>query len=427
MSKNIAQKITKACKNTQESPKKLENSELATPFYNMGVTVSDPRLQSDQFTFPRKLENSKMIMTEKGAVPVLHSVPCDEYGFASLDWVTFSVCHETLGSEYVFIDPETIEETLTYGIEVWLDQHLYEIFGFGLGQKREKGMHFYKFSYELQDSLGMVLYGHSSRRIAIQINGTGCALARKGWEQRLYRFLTTFAKKPKLNRVDLAHDDFTGEHLTVDLADHWDDQGGFWCGGRDPNIHKFGNWKRPNGRGRSFCVGDRTSSKYARIYERGKKEGDCLSLWTRAEVELKANDRYIPFDILLEPSKYFIGSYPCFEWLAKQLEKDFITPEKTEIVKKQSQMNWDQAIEITKVQFGKYIRQFAKVYEPSELITMLSSSKDEVPKRLKFSHAAVIQSLRIKKPIKSHSDELPLFVGVPLVNQSSYKEFIHAI
>ena len=139
------------------------------------------------------------------------------------------------------------------------------------------------------------------------------------------------------------------------------------------------------------------------------------------------NDRYIPFDILLEPSKYFIGSYPCFEWLAKQLDKDFITPEKTEIVKKQSQMNWDQAIEITKVQFGKYIRQFAKVFEPSELIAMLSSSKDEVPKRLKFSHAAVIQSLRINKPIKSHSDELPLFVGVPLVNQSSYKEFIHAI
>ncbi len=24
-------------------------------------------------------------------------------------------------------------------------------------------------------------------------------------------------------------------------------------------FHKFGNWKRPNGRGRSFCVGDRTS------------------------------------------------------------------------------------------------------------------------------------------------------------------------
>ncbi len=114
----------------------------------MGVSVSDSRLQSDQYTFPRKLENSKMIMTEKGAVPVLHSVPCDEYGFASLDWVTFSFCHETLGSEYAFIDPEKVEETLTYGLEVWLDHHLYEIFGFGLGQKREKGMHFYKFSYE---------------------------------------------------------------------------------------------------------------------------------------------------------------------------------------------------------------------------------------------------------------------------------------
>lgn len=39
MFNNIAQKTDKACKNTQESPKKLENSELATPFYNMREKV----------------------------------------------------------------------------------------------------------------------------------------------------------------------------------------------------------------------------------------------------------------------------------------------------------------------------------------------------------------------------------------------------
>jgi len=424
---NLVQKTTIACENTQESPQISLNSDFPTPFYNMGVSVSDSRLQSDQFTFPRKLDNQRMIMTEKGAVPVLYSVPSDEYGFASHDWVTFSFLQDTLGAEFSSIDPEHAEETLTYAVEIFLDQHLYEIFGFGLLQKREKGMHFYKFSYELQDNLGMVLYGHNSKRIAIQINGTGCALARKGWEQRLYRFLSTFAQRPKLNRVDLAHDDFTGEHLSVDLANEWDSKSGFWCGGRQPNVHHFGNWKRPTGKGRSFCVGDRTSSKYLRIYERGKKEGDCLSLWTRAEVEFKANDRHIPLDILLEPSKYFIGAYPCFQWLAKQLEQDFITPEKTEIIKKQSVINWDRAIEITKEQFGKYIRQFSKVFEPNELIAMLSSSKDEVPKRLKFSHAAVIQSVRLNQPIKSSLDELPLFVGVPGVNNSSYKEFINAI
>lgn len=39
MKKSIAQKTNKACKNTQESSKKLENSELATPFYNMREKV----------------------------------------------------------------------------------------------------------------------------------------------------------------------------------------------------------------------------------------------------------------------------------------------------------------------------------------------------------------------------------------------------
>ena len=39
MKKSIAQKTTKACKNTQESLKKSENSELATPFYNMREKV----------------------------------------------------------------------------------------------------------------------------------------------------------------------------------------------------------------------------------------------------------------------------------------------------------------------------------------------------------------------------------------------------
>ena len=95
--------------------------------------------------------------------------------------------------------------------------------------------------------------------------------------------------------------------------------------------------------------------------------------------------------------------------------------------KKQSEISWNKALEITKIQFGKYIRQFAKFYEPDELIQVLSSDKDEVPKRLKFSHVAVIQSIRSQQPIETHLDELPLFVGVPLVNQSSYKEFIHAI
>ena len=104
-----------------------------------------------------------------------------------------------------------------------------------------------------------------------------------------------------------------------------------------------------------------------------------------------------------------------------------ISPQKTEVVKKQSKINWDKSIEIVKEQFGKYIRQYAKIIEPSELVQMLSSDKDEVPKRLEFSHKAVMQSIRIKQPISNTSDDLPLFVGVPHLTSNPYKENQNAI
>ncbi|WBX39587.1 hypothetical protein [Acinetobacter schindleri] len=109
------------------------------------------------------------------------------------------------------------------------------------------------------------------------------------------------------------------------------------------------------------------------------------------------------------------------------MQQDFITAEKTEVVKKQSKINWDKSIEIVKEQFGKYIRQYAKIIEPSELVQMLSSDKDEVPKRLEFSHKAVMQSIRIKQPISNTSDDLPLFVGVPHLTSNPYKENQNAI
>ncbi len=55
----------------------------------MGVSTLDPRLQYDEFTFPRRLDNSKMVLTEKEMFQFYISVPCDEYGIASHNWITF--------------------------------------------------------------------------------------------------------------------------------------------------------------------------------------------------------------------------------------------------------------------------------------------------------------------------------------------------
>lgn len=384
--KEFVQKVGKTLQNTKE---------LVPPFYNMGVTDAQPT--PENYAFPRHLDNYKLISTPQGVVPVLRAVSCDG-GLAGHDWVTFSFEAEALGKKYGQIPPEHIEEALGDAIQTNLDQILFEIFGFGIAQKRKSGMHFYKYGFDLQDNLGIVLYGHKSNRISVQINGTGCALARKGWNEQLHDFLTKSTKSPKLNRVDLAFDDFEGEFIDLERVDQWDDQDLFWCGGKHSEICHFGDWKRINGKGRTITVGSRKSGKYGRFYERGKKEGDSLSLWVRAEIEFKSTDRHIPLDILLYPSQYFKGSYPALEMLADTIG-DYSTPEKTEIVKKQAVINLDKAIAITKHQFGKYIRQFRKIYDDSDLLNLISSSKDEMPKRLIFPQSAVNQSLRINQPV----------------------------
>lgn len=410
----FVQKISNSAQNTAES----------TPFYNIGV--ADTQTQSESWAFPRHLDNYKLISTPEGVVPALRTVPIAN-SIVGLDWVTFSFCQSTFGEKYVHLQPEQVQLSIGDAIETWLDQLLFEIFGFGVAQKREKGMHFNKYGYDLQDGLGIVLYGHNNKRITVQINGTGCALARKGWNEQLYKFLKSQAKSPKLNRVDIALDDFESEFVSVDLADQWDSQDLFWCGGRNSEINHLGDWKRINGKGRTLTIGNRSSSKFLRFYERGKKEGDSLSLWTRAELELKSSDRYLPLDVLLSPSTYFKGAYPALEALANRLN-DFVAPEKCDLIKKQANINVDKALEVLKTQFGKYIRQFRKFINDEDLLNLISSDKDVVPKRLNFSHAAVMAALRLNQPIQATTDdEFPLFVGVPLLNQSQYKEFIHAI
>lgn len=408
----FVQKISKTAQNTAES----------TPFYNIGV--ADTQHASESWAFPRHLDNYQLISTPQGVVPVLRCSPIDN-NIVGLDWVTFSFCQSTFGDKYVQLQPEQVELSIADAIETWLDQILFEIFGFGIAQKRDKGMHWNKYGYDLQDNLGVVLYGHNNKRITVQINGTGCALARKGWNEQLYKFLKVQAKTPKLNRVDIAFDDFESEWVSVDLADQWDSQEMFWCGGRNSEVNHLGDWKRINGKGRTLTIGNRSSSKFLRFYERGKKEGDSLSLWTRAELELKSTDRYLPLDVLLSPSTYFKGAYPALEALCNKLN-EFVAPEKCELVKKQATINVDKALEIVKHQFGKYIRQFRKFINDEDLLNIISSDKDVVPKRLNFSHAAVMAALRLDQPIQANTDNSSFF-RVPLVNQNQYKEFIHAI
>ncbi|MDO8933114.1 MAG: replication initiation factor domain-containing protein, partial [Rhodocyclaceae bacterium] len=144
------------------------------------------------------------------------------------------------------------------GVPVTDDQLIIEvsiycesIFGFGITAKRDKGANFYHRSWELGEGLGMVCYGGQRDTVLISLSGEGCGAAKPGWENRLYQFLEHQAKRPRITRVDLAHDDFNGSRYSCDKAVADFDAGLFNAGGRTPDIEQRGNWKTHNGKGRT--------------------------------------------------------------------------------------------------------------------------------------------------------------------------------
>ncbi|WP_149931351.1 replication initiation factor domain-containing protein [Acinetobacter soli] len=359
----------------------LKNKALSTPINKMGVTKFDtqpqdadlPIFQHSLYTIPR----THMILTNDGVKHVEYRMPA-ENEIAVIDWVNFTFGIETMGDKY-WQDDEYILDAHRYTAAIdSLEADLEHIFGFTTSSCRNSGLNFYQQSYVLGEDFGFICIGGQRNTVLIMINGRGCNFAKSGWELRLYNFLVTKAKRPKLTRVDIAHDDFEGKHISVDWGNMQDGLGGFQLGNRAPNIEHKGNWRRPNGKGRTLCIGSRDSGKYLRLYEKGRAEGDPNDNWQRAEVEFKSIDRVLPFDMLLAPSEFFIAAYPCFRDLAQHLQ-----PERIETISKTAQINFQTAIENLKHQYGKYINIFKEVFEPEELINLISCSDPlAYPKRL---------------------------------------------
>lgn len=218
-----------------------------------------------------------------------------------IDWVNVT-CHEVSfrwGSQSV-TDEQIVQD---------VSARCESIFGFGITEKRDRGANFYRTSYTLGDKYGLVCYGGQRDTVLIMLNGEGCTAARHGWERRLFEFLQQ-ATQGRITRLDLSHDDITGQHFTPESLETAYDEGLFNCGGRNPDIELRGNWKNPNGKGRTLYVGNRTNGKFFRGYEKGRQLGCESSPWMRLEVEFKSVDRVIPFDALLKPSDYFAAAYP---------------------------------------------------------------------------------------------------------------------
>jgi phage replication initiation protein len=207
--------------------------------------------------------------------------------------------------------------------------------------------------------------------------------AKEGWEHRLNQFLRVKAVRPVLTRVDLAHDCFEGDYVSVDIADRWFDEDGFTCAYRPPSHEYRGNWKRPDGKGRSLYIGKRKNGKLCRVYEKGREQGDELSEWTRVEVEFRNTGRVIPLDVLLDPSSFFIGAYPCLQLISKEH-----SPERIACKAKAAHINVDACIGHIKRTYGKHLKVLRGIFGDLDLLTKVEADTDEWPQRLKVADYA---------------------------------------
>lgn len=380
------------------------------PINNMGENLvgADDHADSGHWSSVSEedLGEVSLVMTDSGKIKSVMVRRPSATQACVVDWVNFTVLEDTFfktARQQLVTDDQIIEEA---------SRQFEKVFGFGITDKRDRGMNFYRESWVLGDGMGFVCFGGQRATMLVTLTGQGCQNAVAGWEKRLFDFLSNVALRPSISRLDLAHDDIEGAYLSVDWAADQYKLGGYTqkAGGRPPNIERVGNWDRPTGKGRTLTIGLRTSSKFCRFYEKGKKEGDKSSLWCRCEVEFKNTNTVIPFDALLNPTDFFAAAYPCFSHFVQ-----VATPQRMEVKKKVAQVVMEACIEVTKHQFGKYIRVFRELYGDKEALDLITNTDEDYwPKRM--------------KPLTSDATSGPTPVHrLPPVRVPSFMDFITTV
>lgn len=348
----------------------------AAPINNMGVKSSDARQGDDMpgvFVSSDGSEDFYLVPTgkkggaEKVAVPRPNSSVSSRSAF--IDQLSFTVKTGEVAPR-AFNDEDVV---------LALSADLAEILGFGVTDKRPAGLNFYQETYILGNDWGFVSIGGQRETVLVQVSGQGCMAARKGWEKRLYRWLSARSTS-RLTRLDLAADFFTGAY-TVDQAYLDYKAGAFNLGGRNPEIERLGNWDRPSGKGRTLYLGSRLSGKLLRVYEKGMQLGrgfvDTFASWVRVELELHNKQRVIPLDSLINPGHYLSGSYPALSFI-NQVQK------KIETLKKSVKVTVESGAAILKRQFGRWLWALAEIADHDYEKVFRDLVIEKLPARLDF-------------------------------------------
>ncbi len=299
---------------------------------------------------------------------------------AFIDWINFTIGAETFDDDDCSINQESLDllPITEEQYVVCASRALSSIFGYGVTAKKPgNGQNFYESAYTLGDEWGSLSIGGQKETILVIISGSGLAAAREGWEARLKTFLEN-SDRSRITRVDLAHDDYSGTTYTVDKADQDHTDGLYNCGGRNPRCEYRGDWKNPDGKGRSFYIGNRKNGKFCRVYEKGRELGSPSSDWVRVEVEFKSVDRVIPFDVLTVPGEYLAAAYPAFAWINQHQER-------IETTQKVTQANVEKAMKWLKHQCGAYVHHLTQLFGVEEFVKRVSRD-DKEPAFMKVPH-----------------------------------------
>ncbi len=127
-----------------------------------------------------------------------------------------------------------------------------------------------------------------------------------------------------------------------------------------------------------------------RVYEKGKQLGDPQSKWIRAEVEIHAKDRVIPWDAVTEPPRYLAGSYPFFAFLSLEAER-------IRTIKRGTEISISAVASWMKLAAGKSVNVLLEHFEGDYAALVEAVRRDGIPKRLKGWWGAAARLIGAKK------------------------------
>lgn len=296
---------------------------------------------------------------------------------AFIDTLTFTV------KEDVFLRPDQLGTEEEIACNVSAD--LADIMGFGLFAK-QNGRNGYTTSYKLGSetaNYGFVAMGGAKQRgtVCIYFTGEGLVAAKDGWESRLYHFIKDYAPFARITRCDLAHDFLNGEYMPERALKDWEN--GLYTSRQSCPVAECvgSDWLINEGRGKTFYVGSRkNSSRFARIYEKGKQLGDKESPWVRVELEMKNRDLIIPHEVLIEPGRFLTGAYPIFEQLFQEFDEVIAKPER---IKKIQDVGHEHVLKYASMQVSPAIKMLMEMgFTDSQIVETLLNERAKLPKRL---------------------------------------------